>query len=183
MTKPMYNPFHFRAISWLREKMLLNTRRGPTDVLADEGEQSRTRLDGYVLPGDYRSVLGYLALMVLLCAGTLAMISGRSGLSPTLTHALQFSALGMAVASVLMLVVDNVREHHYRRPVDVVVLARSSETAEVDADRLARWHANAHGQLWVVSELGFTADALAAARAREVRCFALHKHCIEEVSR
>jgi hypothetical protein len=182
MNKPMYNPFHFRAISWLREKMSLETRRGPTDVVHDGDADHRTRLDGYVLPAGYQSVLGYLALVLMLCAGTFAMISGRAGLSPALAHALQFGGIGLAAAGVLLLVVDNVREHRLRNRVDVVVQARSTELAEVDADRLAQWHAGAHGQLWVVSETGFTADALEAARARRVRCFAMHKQWIEEIS-
>lgn len=181
MSKPIYNPFHYRAITWLREKMSLNTRRGPTEVVADGGEDTRTRLDGYVLPGDYQSVLGYLALMILLCAGTFAMISGRPGLTPSLVSALQFGAAGMAVLSMLLLVIDNVREHRMRNPVDVVVLARRSDSDLVDADRLAQWHAGAHGQLWVVSESGFTPDALEAARTRRVRCFAMRKQWIEEV--
>jgi hypothetical protein len=181
MTKTVYNTFHYRAITWLREKMSLNTRRGPADVVADDGEETRTRLGGYVLPRDYQSVLGYIALMVLLCAGTFAMISGRPGLSPSLVSALQLGAAGMAVLSMLLLVVDNVREHRLRNPVDVVVLARRSDSDLVDAERLAQWHAGAHGQLWVVSETGFTPDALEAARIRRVRCFAMRKQSIEEV--
>jgi hypothetical protein len=181
MTNHVYNPFHFRVISWLRETMSLNTRRLPTEVIAEGGEDNRTRLDGYVLPGDYRSTLGYLALLVLLGAGLLAMISGRAGLSPSLGSAFQIGAAGMVALSMLMLVIDNVREHRLRSPIDVVVLARRSDSDLVDADQLTQWHAGARGQLWVVSESGFTADALDAARARRVRCFAMRKQAIEEL--
>lgn len=177
MSHKQHDPFHFHALSWLREKMGVNPRALPPG----KGEQSgvSTRLSGYVLPSDYQSVIGFLAVMLLLCAATVAIASARSGLDDSLQTALQVGAIGTTTLAVVLFVIDNWREHHLARKVEVVVQPSAAE--EVDAARLERWHADAREQLWVVSERGFTPDALALARARAVRCFAVRKHWIEEV--
>ncbi len=182
MSKSAKHPFHFRAISWLREKMSVNTRVLPTDAVADGEHPERARLSGYVLPEEYNALLGYLALMLLLCAGTVAMASARAGIDPGLVEVLRVGAVATTVAAVVLLVVDNWREHHLARSVDVVVQGSAGELEQVDVAHLEVWHRDAKGQLWVVSERGFTADALALARERSIRCFTARKHWIEEIT-
>jgi hypothetical protein len=174
MKRELHDPFHFHALAWLREKMGVNTRS-----IVPEQHTASARLSGYVMPADYHSVLGFLAVMLMICAATVAIASARAGLGPSLAYTLQVAAIGTTALAVVLFVIDNWREHRLARNVEVVMQA--SADAEVDATRLARWHADAREQLWVVSERGFTPDALALARAHAVRCFTVRKHWIEEV--
>jgi len=182
MSKSIKHPFHYRAISWLREKMSVNTRVLPTDAVADTDHPDRARLSGYVLPEDYNALLGYLALMLMLCAGTIAMASARAGIDPGLVEVLRIGAGGTTGVAILLLVADNWRERHLARNVDVVVQGNAAELEAVDAAHLELWHRDAKGQLWVISERGFTSDALELARERSIRCFAVRKHWIEEIT-
>jgi hypothetical protein len=173
MKQKLHHPFHFLALAWLREKMGVNTR-----AIACDESRTHARLSGHVLPDNHHSVIGFLAVMLLICAATVAVASAQHQVSERLASALGFGAISASVVAVVLMVVDNWRERHLARSVEIVVLPGAEP---VDAARLAQLHADARApHVWIVSELGFTADALALARAHAVRCFAVRKHWIEE---
>jgi hypothetical protein len=174
MKRKLHHPFHFLALEWLREKMGVNTR-----TIVGDDSRTQARVTGFVLPRDYHSVIGFLAIMLLVCAATVAIASARHEVGDRLAYALQVGAIAATAIGVVLLVVDNWREYHRARRVEVIVCA-GADREPVDPAQLARWHADASAQLWVVSERGFTRETLALARTHEVRCFAVRKHWIEE---
>lgn len=181
MKGPTHNRFHFLAINFLRDTMDVQTDVLPTNKVADPNDPEHARISGQVFAETYRSKLGYIALMLLIVAGCVGMGSIRPGIGATVSLGLQIATVASVAVSVALLVVDAIRRRRAARPVDVVINASASESGAVDVAKIAKWHADAHGQLWVVSERGFSSDALALASKHGIRCFTKVKRGFEEV--
>jgi hypothetical protein len=170
MKGPTHNRFHFLAIRWLRDDMDVVTDTLPTNKVADAADPEHARIHGYVLPAGGHRRIGWIALMLLICAATLGMASIRPGLGTTLIDAMRVLALGTTALSVVLLVVDALRRRHLRRTVDMVIHGGANDMRVVDAASIERWTNEAEGQLWVVAERGFTDEALAYAGTHDVHC-------------
>lgn len=181
MKGPTHNRFHFLAINFLRDTMDVQTDVLPTNKVADPNDPEHARIHGDVLPQTYRSKLGYIALMLLIVAGTVGMASIRPGLGASLQLALQIATVAATGLSIVLLAAGSIRRRRAARPVDMVIHASAAESGAVDVARIETWHAAAQGQLWVVSERGFSSDALALAAKLGVRCFGKVKRGFEEV--
>ena len=181
MKGPTHNRFHFLAIRWLRDVMDVVTDTLPTNKVAAADDPEHARVHGYVLPTGYDSRLGWLALMLVILAGTIGMASIRPGLGATLVDAMRIGALGTSMLSVLMLGYDAVRRRRTARTVDMVIHGGASPARVVDAALIERWSTEAQGQLWVVAERGFTSEALAFAGQHGIPCYAGGKAGFAEV--
>lgn len=173
------NPFHVRALNWLRERMDVETELLPTNVLASESDPDHAYVRGHVVQGGHTDTLAFIALLGLLVAACLGMTAARPGFSEALTSSLQISAGALAVAAIALVVVDAWSAHARRRPVEIVVRARTADT--VAPELIEKWRGDGRGMLWVVSENGFAPEALELARKASVRCFVPSAGTIAEV--
>lgn len=164
------NPFHHRAITWLRDEMELDTPVLPTNAVADANDPTRAVIDGHVVVGGRRDTSGFLATMMVIVAACVGLVGARPGLGNPLTLALWGTATGLVVTAIALLVVEARRARGARLPVSVLVRSRGG--AEVTPDEIERWADGGDTSRWVVSEAGFAPEALAVARDRRVRCFA-----------
>jgi hypothetical protein len=173
------DPFHGRAVTWLREKMDVETDVLPTNVLATPEEPAHAYLDGHIVEGGRSDTAGFAALLLLMVAAILGMATARPGFLPPASTILQGIALAMLATAVALITIDKMRVNARRRALAVVV--RASAASRVDPAALERWTARSEATLWVVSESGFAPEALELARARRVRCFAPFAGSIVEV--
>jgi len=181
MKGPTHNRFHFLAINFLRDTMDVQTNVLPTNKVADPNDPEHARISGHVFAETYRSKLGYIALMLLIVAGCVGMGAIRPGLDATFRLALQVTTVASTGLSIVLLVADMIRRRRAARPVDMVIHASASESGAVPVAKIEQWYADAQGQLWVVSERGFSSDALALASKHGIRCFTKVKRGFEEV--
>lgn len=176
--KPSTHPFFVRAVSWLRNNMNLSTDVLPGDAIGDPNDPSRGRIEGFLDDSEARSFMS-LAIVMLVCAGVIALAASRPGLSPaqwTVTH---YGSIALAAGGFIGLIIEVQRARARRLSVAVVVLAGDA-AARIQPEHLERWQLRPDQRLWLVSEAVLPMTALARARELGMRCFMAGEHGIVE---
>lgn len=174
--------FHLHAIDWLRERMGIHTAAVPIELVADREDPSLARVHGYEVPGGSRDVCGYAGVLTMIVAACVALVASRPD-APTRASVVIVAALAAIAAACLVVVIDALHAYRRRHEVEIVVQAQDDPTAVVEPSHIERWCAEARAALWVVSEGGFTPEALEIAARHAVRCFIRGCTSLEEVRR
>lgn len=176
------HPFHPHAISWLREKMHVETETLPTNAVADPDDPTRAVIHGHVVTGGRRDSGGFAALLLLILAACSGMVTARPNLDETLVLALWSTAGALCLAAIGLIVFEVRRANRARLAVAILVRGRAAAASPISSEEIERWAEHDGVDRWVVSETGFAPDALAVARARKVRCFESNASVLVEVS-
>lgn len=164
------NPFESRAIAWLRDAHHVDLPPlSPTRPQSDSGRSPR-RL-GEIATVTSAGKWGFGGLLSVTIGAVLSLVASRPGMGATLTQAVKWGAwaaflLGLGGIAYAW------RARAKNRPVCVHFVAggKAPHKAQLETVEVARADDFA-GEIWIVSDAPWSAEALAAVGSGRIRCF------------
>lgn len=171
--------FRFHALSWLRDSMNVRTDCLPHEEIEDADGVAIT--DATIVRARHGNPYMQLALWSFATSYALGLAAGHN-LVGEFQHIVGALTGVAALAAVVFFALALRRRRGQRESVVIELRARTSAHGLVDAEAIRALREEAAGEnAWMVSEAGFTADAVALAGPLCVRCFAAKGEAFVEV--